>query len=88
MAFSVSCEQCDRKFSVKILNDIKNFTNIPCSIGKENIYFYGKNAIKFLDKIYDNDKFKLKRKYERYLTWKDYITKNIRRINKWIRQFS
>jgi len=58
--------------SSKMRNDIKNFTKIQCSNSDKTnrIYWSGKNAMSFLDKIYENADVYLERKYNRYLEWK------------------
>ena len=58
--------------SSKMRDDIKKFTKIQCSNSDETnrIYWSGKNAMLFLDKIYENASVYLERKYNRYLEWK------------------
>mgnify|MGYP001176915209 CR=1 FL=1 len=60
--------------SMIIKNKIQKFCsihNIESYIDKESIRFYGKNMIKFLSYLYDNDSFSLERKKNLYLNWKN-----------------
>ena len=56
--------------SIKMLNGIKDFCKIPCTIDEKNgkIYWYSNNCLDFLGKIYSNNSnLKLERKYNQYL---------------------
>jgi len=61
--------------SPSMLESIKNIAisfNINCCIYKNNIHFDYNHCIKFLDYIYEiNDGFVLKRKFDRYMFWKN-----------------
>lgn len=62
--------------SVKILTQIKEFCNIPCSVYKQNIEWNNSNALDFLSKIYDDldlGSFFLDRKFETYCQWCSYV---------------
>lgn len=58
--------------SRQMIEEIKQFVNIPCSISNSKciaIEWNGINAIDFLGKIYNNSTFYLQRKYELFLEW-------------------
>lgn len=61
--------------SLNMLNSIKNFCNIPCTLDLENnrIFWYSNNCLDFLGKLYSsNSNLRLERKYNQYLdisTW-------------------
>lgn len=77
--------------SKDILESIKEFTKIPCSLYNDResykIEFNGLNAIDFLGQLYDDcQKLKLNRKYENYedwLTWKPSLP-GYNRVDKFI----
>jgi len=71
---SFSCNIASNSFGM--LCDIKNFCKINCSIYEKSarIYFYGINALNFLNCLYGNSTFHLKRKFEFYKIW--YCRKN------------
>lgn len=54
-----------------IKEQIEDFVGIKCNINAQNIVWNGKNAIKFLDLIYNNDYLALERKKNTYLYWKN-----------------
>lgn len=56
--------------SSKMLTGIYNFCNLPGSICKSGFVTYsGKSALIFLNKIYDNANYYLRRKYNQYCDW-------------------
>lgn len=58
--------------SATLRQKIKDFCNIPCIENKSQLNWSGNNALDFLNKIYENSKFHLNRKYELFLdisTW-------------------
>lgn len=65
--------------SEKILDQIKDFCNIYCTVTNSQIIWTGLNAIQFLTKLYENknDLF-LKRKYNKYLSFKDWFPRKSR----------
>lgn len=53
--------------SLEMLKGIRDFCGIPAYLGKHQLEWSGTNAIDFLGKIYDNAKYRLARKYNRYI---------------------
>lgn len=56
-----------------ILEQIKDFTAIPCYINQNEICWNNNNALDFLYKIYQNAKYIMNSKYEHYLKWSLWI---------------
>jgi len=58
--------------SIVMRKKIIDFCNIPCIENKSQLNWSGNNALDFLNKIYENSKYHLERKYDLYLeisTW-------------------
>jgi len=51
---------------------IQKFCNTYCRIGKNAMWWSGKNSVKFLNGLYSNSNIHLERKYKLYLHWKTY----------------
>jgi hypothetical protein len=66
---SLDCSIISNSFGM--LCDIQSFCKIDCSVSEKSarIYFYGANALKFLNCLYGDSKFHLKRKFEFYKIW-------------------
>jgi hypothetical protein len=56
--------------SAEMKESLKNICGIKCSVYKGVIEWYGKNAMEFLDYIYEDSEIYLDRKYYRYREWK------------------
>lgn len=59
--------------SPKMLEQIKNFCGIPCSVWGNEVEWAGNNCLDFLGKLYDDASYYLKRKYNNYIDWCSYI---------------
>lgn len=62
--------------SIKLLTDLQELCNqsfINSSLGHMNLYFTGIHAQNFMNTIYDDSRFYLTRKYDRYLIWKTWV---------------
>lgn len=59
--------------SVKMLEHIKNFCNIKCYAGKNELVWHGLKALEFLNKLYNNTQLYLERKYNKYIFFKDWF---------------
>lgn len=58
--------------SPHMLEAIKDFTKIPCSISRDQLEWSGTSALDFLGKLYGNASIFLERKYQKYInlaTW-------------------
>lgn len=55
--------------SKNMLDGIRDFTQIACSISGSHLEYSGSNAIDFLGKIYDGSTIYLNRKYQIYIDW-------------------
>lgn len=55
--------------SAKMLNSIRCFCGITCSMGKSDLWFSGNNALDFLGKLYDNATIYMPRKRNLFLDW-------------------
>jgi hypothetical protein len=62
--------------SQQLIQDIKELClkhDINSCVCKMDIYFVGKHALSFLNKIYSESSYQLTRKYKRYTVWKTWI---------------
>ena len=56
-----------------MLDDIKNFSSIPCYMHKSSIEWASVNALDFLGKLYDGRSLYLDRKHELYCLWSNWV---------------
>lgn len=59
--------------SYKMLEQIKEFVKIPCSLSNRQISWNGNNCLDVLGKLYDNQTLYLKRKKDQYIIWSSWV---------------